>query len=385
MANVKKDSIKLFIVSGELSGDIHGSNLVKELKKYFSSIELYGTGGDRLKSLGQKQIYHISEMSIIGFVKIIRSFKKILDMIKQVKFSIEIVKPDIIILIDYPGFNLRLAKQIRYLNIQTVYFIPPQFWVWGRKRIFTLRDCTDKVISILPFEIEDLKNAGIDAVYVGNPIIDNFHFKFKSKKEFLSATSLKSNGKKIIGIFPGSRVGEITGSLNVFLYAASKLKDKYQFVISKVDQFDSKLFLDIMQNYKIAVLEDAQYDIMRYSDLVWTCSGTITLETALFHKPMIITYYTSSLNIFIAKLLSKLRMIGLPNIIFGKKFLPELCGRNFTVRKVISATETINNNSNEIISILKTISAKFLNESPSKNAAKEIFSLYNNKTSNNNK
>ena len=372
-----KDSskMKVFILAGEFSGDIHASNLVKELRLKFSNMELYGTGGDKLKAEGQEQYYHVREMSVIGFVSVLKYLGKIISMLRDLKKKIKAVNPDLLIFVDYPGFNLRLAKMASALKIPTVYFIAPQFWVWGKNRIYKLRDYTDKVITIFPFEEDVLRAAGVDAVYVGNPVVDNIEYIYDSKESFLEDCNLTTD-KPIVAIFPGSRFLEVSESIPLFLSAAKKLRDDYQFVISRSEYFKKDQFEKLMGTYKISVMKGSQYDMMRYCDIAWACSGSITLEIALFQKPMVITYNSHKLNIIIGKLLSKLRMIGLPNIIVGEKFLPELIGKDFKVDKLLKATKYIEDNREDIVEKLSQVSSLFVGKTPSKSAAEEIFSLY---------
>ena len=367
--------MKIFIVAGEFSGDIHASNLVKELRLKFPNMELYGTGGDRLKAEGQEQYYHVREMSVIGFVSVLKYLGKIVSMLRDLKKKIKEVNPDLLIFVDYPGFNLRLAKMALSLKIPTVYFISPQFWVWGKNRIYKLRDYTDKVITIFPFEEDVLRAAGVDAVYVGNPVVDNIEYFYNSKESFLEDCNLNTD-KPIVAIFPGSRFLEVSESIPLFLSAAKKLRDEYQFVISRSEYFKKDQFDKLMGTYKIAVMNGSQYDMMKYCDIAWACSGSITLEVSLFKKPMVITYNSHKLNIMIGKLLSKLRMIGLPNIIVGEKFLPELIGKDFKVDKLLKATKYIEDNRESIVEKLSEVSSLFIGKTPSKSAAEEIFSLY---------
>ena len=369
--------MKIFIVAGEFSGDIHASNLVKELRLKFPNMELYGTGGDKLMAEGQEQYYHVREMSVIGFVSVLKYLGKILSMLRDLKKKIKEVNPDLLIFVDYPGFNLRLAKMAAALKIPTVYFISPQFWVWGKNRIYKLRDYTDKVITIFPFEEGVLREAGVDAVYVGNPVVDNIEYLYDSKESFLEDCNLTSD-KPIVAIFPGSRFLEVSESIPLFLSAAKKLRDKYQFVISRSEYFKKDQFEKLMGTYKISVMKGSQYDMMKYCDIAWACSGSITLEISLFKKPMVITYNSHKLNIMIGKLLSKLRMIGLPNIIIGEKFLPELIGKDFKVDKLLKATKYIEENRESIVDKLSQVSSLFIGKTPSKSAAEEIFSLYEN-------
>lgn len=373
--------MKFFIIAGEASGDVHGANLAKELLKLYPKASFYGTGGVNLKALGQKQYFTDRDMAIIGFVEVFKKLPFIFKMFSTIEKAIVAEKPDAVILIDYPGFNLRLAKKLKKYNIPVIYFVAPQFWVWHYSRIFTLKNYCDMVISIFPFEMPYFEKEGVNAYYVGNPIIDNFKFRFENKEEFLQETSFKGD-RKIIGILPGSRKKEINLLMPAFMDAALEY-DNIDFVISKADNIDKDLLMSyVKEKSNIKVLEKAQYDIMKYSDFIWACSGTVTLETAVMERPMIIVYSASKINVFLAKKLSNLRTIGLPNIMAGYEFLPEVhCIGEGSAKKelIITAYNKALDNLDNIKSELAKISQQFIGKTPSKTAAKLIYDLLENK------
>lgn len=373
--------MKFFIIAGEASGDVHGANLAKELLKLYPKASFYGTGGVNLKALGQKQYFTDRDMAIIGFVEVFKKLPFIFKMFSTIEKAIVAEKPDAVILIDYPGFNLRLAKKLKKYNIPVIYFVAPQFWVWHYSRIFTLKNYCDMVISIFPFEMPYFEKEGVNAYYVGNPIIDNFKFRFENKEEFLKETSFKGD-RKIIGILPGSRKKEINLLMPAFMDAALEY-DNIDFVISKADNIDKDLLMSyVKEKSNIKVLEKAQYDIMKYSDFIWACSGTVTLETAVMERPMIIVYSASKINVFLAKKLSNLRTIGLPNIMAGYEFLPEVhCIGEGSAKKelIITAYNKALDNLDNIKSELAKISQQFIGKTPSKTAAKLIYDLLENK------
>lgn len=379
--NHKGAGMKFFIIAGESSGDVHGANLAKELIKLYPEASLYGTGGNNLKVLGQKQYFTVQEMAIIGFVEVFKKLPLIFNMFSTIEKAIKEEKPDAVILIDYPGFNLRLAKKLKKYNIPVIYFVAPQFWVWHYSRIYTLKEYCDLVISIFPFEMQYFEKEGVNAIYAGNPVIDNFKYRFNNKDEFLKALSFTGE-RKIIGILPGSRKKEIRLLMPAFVSAALEY-DNIDFVVSRADTIDEELLMSfIPENSNIKVLEKAQYDIMKHSDFIWACSGTVTLETAIMEKPMIIAYSASKINVFLAKKLSNLRTIGLPNIIAGYELMPEVhCIGEGSAKKemIIEAYNKALNNIDKINSELKNISAQFKGKTPSKTAAAKIAELLDSK------
>lgn len=364
--------MKIFMIAGEASGDIHGYNLATELKKLYPNLELCGTGGAKLKSIGQKQYFTDKDMAIIGFDGVIKKLPFIFKMFRTLEKAVREEKPDAIILVDYPGFNLRMAKRLKKYKIPIIYFIAPQFWVWNYKRIYVLRDFCDLTLSIYPFETDALKNAGVNSVYIGNPIIDNMKFVYEDKEAFLKSAGL-SGKKPVIGILPGSRFHEISSLLPIFAEASNQYADKFEFVVSKAANISSE---DITKySAGLPFVSDAQYDIMKYADFIWACSGTVTLETAVMKKPMIIVYKSSRLNFFIAMRLSSLRMVGLPNIINGSLLVPEVLGWDIKPADIVSATEKAFSDIDNINAGLEKISSQFVGMTPCETAAGEIYSL----------
>lgn len=366
--------MKFFIIAGEASGDVHGANLANALKTVYPDAVFSGTGGVRLKELGQKQYFTAHQMAIIGFAEVIAKLPFIFKMFSVLEKAVADEKPDAVILIDYPGFNLRMAKRLKKYGIPIIYFIVPQFWVWDYKRIFALRDYCDLCISILPFELEYFKKESVNAVYVGNPVVDNFKFKYSGKDEFLSAAGLSGN-KPVIGILPGSRVKEVSGLLPAFIGAAEHYKDKYDFVISRAGSINEDFIESHIGSGGIKYISDAQYDIMKHADFIWVCSGTATLETAIFKKPMLIAYTSSAINIFVVKRLTRIRTAGLPNIIDKSAFIPEIISAHVLPSDIIACHEKVLSNLDDIKSRLEKISSLFIGRNPSLLAAKEISSL----------
>jgi lipid-A-disaccharide synthase len=367
---------KIFLIAGEESGDIHSANMIRQLRK-LTDFSLYGTGGPRLKELGQKQFFNSDEMTIIGFDGIIKNFGFILRMFDVLKEKIIELNPDIIILIDYPGFNLRLAKKISKLDIPIVYYIAPQVWAWHYSRVKIIKKHIRKVFCILPFEEKIFLKEGIDAQYVGNPILDNINLNYPNKKDFFLINNLDIY-KKTIGILPGSRKREVLNLMPEIIKAYEKLKNKFQFVLCKAESIDNDLIEIFVKDTDIKITH-LNYDTIAYSDLVWVCSGTASLETAFFEKPMIIMYKVGCFTEFVGRLLIKTNWIGLPNIVAQKKIVPELLQDNMNSKNIVIATEWLEENFTVVKHQLAKVSELFSRLNPSKQVAKEIFSLLNKK------
>ncbi|MBZ4672568.1 MAG: lpxB [Deferribacteraceae bacterium] len=364
--------MKIFLIAGEESADIHGSNMIRHLKK-MADFSLFGTGGARLKSLGQEQYFDINQMTIIGLDEIVKKSSLIFNMFKTLKAKLVEVNPDLVVLIDYPGFNLRFAKIAKKLGFKVVYYIAPQVWAWHYSRINKIREYVDLVLCILPFEEELFKAERINAKYVGNPIIDNIKIKYSSKDEFIKSFGL--DNKLTIGILPGSRRKEIDNLMPEIIKAYKNLKDRYNFVLAKASNVDKSLIEQYTESTSIKVLEDANYDVMKYSDLLWICSGTATLEAAILQTPMILLYKVGKITEFLGRILIKAKFIGLPNIIANKQIIPELIQGEMNCDNILHHTNQMLGNMTTVKDDLKRLSNYFLNLNPSEIAAKEIYSL----------
>jgi lipid-A-disaccharide synthase len=355
---------KLFIIAGEQSGDNHAANLLKELSKHYN-LELYGTGGARLRELGQKQYYDINDLSVIGIDGII----------KKLPFLFK-VRDHLLILVDYPGFNLRFAKKLEGMGVKVIFFIAPQVWAWDYKRVKTIRKCVDLLLCILPFEEELFRKEKINAHFIGNPVVDHLKYKYDSRDEFLTAAGLDPN-KTTIGLLPGSRLKEVESLLPVMLTAADNLEDKYQFIVSKAESINVDTIAKILKNrnYRVAELTN---DIMKHSDLVWVCSGTASLETAVSGTPMIIMYKVGRLTAFLGHLLVRIKFIGLPNVIAGKAIVPEAVQDDVNPLKLIEYTEKVFEYYDKVQSDVDKVGNLFKGLNPSEKGAKIIADFFEN-------
>jgi lipid-A-disaccharide synthase len=374
--------MKLFIVAGEPSGDVLAANLVKELKQQLNcaEIELYGTGGVNLLQLGQSQVCDVQSMAVIGFDAAIRKIPFLLKLAKRLKTQIDEVKPDAIILVDYSGFNLRFAKLLNKHKTKdsppVIGLVAPQVWIWHYSRVKILAKCFDKVLCILPFEEKLLRSEGVNAVYIGNPVTDRIKFRHNSKEAFCAEYNLNPN-KPIVGLIPGSRIREINSLIPVMTDAINILRTEGgelpQFVLAQADAVtDELLYQYLPKDINVKVLRGATPEIMRFSDVLWICSGTATLEAAIIGTPMIIMYRSSLINEIIARLLTSLRMVGLPNIIAGKLIVPELLGRNCTGENLVATHKTLIAEAEKYRESLAGIGEQFAGYEPMKNAAREV-------------
>jgi len=321
--------LKYYIIAGEASGDLHGSNLIKELKKNNPKANFRCWGGDLMKSQCNDLVMHYEEFSYMGFFEVIININKILDFISICKKDIENYKPDIIIYIDYPGFNMRIAKWAKNKNFTNHFYISPKVWVWKEKRVKLIKKVIDKMYVILPFEegyYRNKHNYKVD--FVGHPLLDAIENEKKfNKKEFIDNNNLST--KPIIALLPGSRDQEINKLLPVMLEAVSNLRN-YQIVIAgapskSIEYYNKVIRSNDSSGNLVKVICNETYNILRVSTAAIVTSGTATLETALFKVPQVVCYKTSWLSYIIGRLLiPDLKYISLVNIILDKEVVTEL-------------------------------------------------------------
>ena len=337
--------VRIFWIAGENSGDLHASIVLKELNKRFNNIENFGIGGEKMKSHGFKAIYPFERFSVMGFVEVVKHLAFFADVEKRIKNIFKYFPPDLVVLVDYPGLNMRIAKLAKSYNIPVLYFIVPQFWAWKFKRIFKLQKYTDHIAYILPFEGKHFSKHNIDASFVGHPISEEINIKL-SREEFAQKNELDQN-KEWLGFLPGSRNAELKNMLPEFINAIEMFdSNKYEFLISQASSVSTKLFQEILNNSdkNIRIINDMNYEMMKHCDFLTVTSGTATIETAYMGTPFIIVYKTSNSSYQIGKRFIKIDKIGLPNIIIEKDIVPELI-QNEVNGKTIHAkiTEILSN------------------------------------------
>ncbi|MGA2526758.1 MAG: lipid-A-disaccharide synthase [Smithellaceae bacterium] len=318
----------IMIVAGEASGDMHGARLVREMLKIDPSLNFYGIGGNRMQDAGVKLLVNVAETAVVGLTEVISKFGTLFRIIRQAKKSLDEMKPELVILIDYPDFNLYfVAPAAKKRNIKIFYYISPQVWAWRKSRINKIKRLVDKMAVILPFEVDTYAVKGFVVDYVGHPLLDLVKPAY-SKQESKKIFNLDES-KTTIGLLPGSRVTEVKKLLPEILRAAEILARRIpnvQFVLPLADMLDEKIVAEITSRFsvKVRVIAGHTYEAISCADLAIVASGTATLETALLGVPMIIIYKISPLSYFVGKLFIRIKNIGLVNIIAGKTVVPEL-------------------------------------------------------------
>lgn len=322
--------MKYYFIAGEASGDLHGSNCMREIMKLDPKAEFAFTGGELMEKVSCKTAdIHIRQMAFMGFVDVLKNISAIRKNFKVVKEKILSFKPDVLVLVDYPGFNLRMARWAWEQGIRVDYYISPTVWAWKEGRVEQIRKYTNKLFVILPFEEAFYQKHNHKVYFVGHPLIDAIEqqkAQLKSKEQFIKENGL--SGKPIVAILPGSRVQEIERMLSIMLDVVKNFKD-YEFVIAGSTSLPREQYKPLEQ-HNIKVVFNQTYELMSYAEAGIIKSGTSTLESALFRLPQVICYKGGSLSFAIGKRLVNVKYIGLPNLIMDKPVVKELIQTDLT-------------------------------------------------------
>lgn len=372
-------SKKIMIVTGEASGDLHGSNLVRAMLLKDQDLQFYGMGGPELASLGVEILYDAAKVSVVGALEVFAHLKDILLAQRTLRRRLKEDPPDLLILIDLPDFNLMLAKVAKKLGIPVFYYISPQIWAWRSGRVKTIKARVDKIGVILPFEEEFYHSHGVSADYVGHPLLDSVKTKLK-REEFFQLHNIAKEAQ-CIGLLPGSRKREVSSLLPIFLAAAVQLEEKSSrplvFLIPKASTIElTDLRSAGIDHYgnrlDIRVIEDNRYDMMASCDAVVTASGTVTLELAILGVPMVVTYRLAPLTYHLGKLLIKIDFFSLVNLIAGYEAVPELLQDEVTSDRVAKELQAIllpSDSRQKMIDDLGLVNTKLGERGASKKAA----------------
>lgn len=321
--------MKYYIIAGEASGDLHASNLVAEIKKKDKKAEFRGWGGDLMKAQGVELVKHYRQTAFMGFVEVAVNLRKVLGNIAKCKKDIVEYEPDAVILVDYPGFNLRIADFAHQKGFKVFYYVSPQVWAWQRRRVKRIKRSVDKMLVILPFEEDFYKNYGIDVTYVGNPLLDELaKFGTANRSMFLRRNSLGEK-REIIALLPGSRKQEVKRMLPTMLKVIPDFPN-YQFVVAGVSSIDKDFYKGIIGNADAFLVEGQTYELLQNSSAAVVTSGTATLETALFTVPEVVCYKANYFSYLIAKWLIKVKYISLVNLVMDKLVVKELIQNEMT-------------------------------------------------------
>ncbi|MES2629622.1 MAG: lipid-A-disaccharide synthase [Bacteroidota bacterium] len=320
---------RYFIIAGEASGDLHASNLVREIKKLEPGATFAGFGGDLMQEQGVTILKHYREMDFMGFIEVILNLRTIMRNMEFCKKALAEFQPDVVILIDYPGFNLRIAPFAKELGAKVVYYISPQIWAWKQNRVYKIREVVDRMLVILPFEKEFYARFDVTVDFVGHPLLDALE---NSGSDFATGTAFREKynlaDKPVIALLPGSRSQEISSKLPVMLNMIDRFP-AYQFVIAKAKSQPMPFYEQLCKGYPITIIENATYEVLKNATAACVTSGTATLETALFQVPEVVCYKGNKLSYLIARQLIKVKFISLVNLIMDREVVKELIQDEF--------------------------------------------------------
>lgn len=365
--------MKYYIIAGEASGDLHGANLIAEIRKLDPNADIRCWGGDRMQEQGGNIVKHYRELAFMGFIEVIANLRTILRNIRFCKKDIQKFKPDALILIDYPGFNLRIAEFAHDEGLKVFYYISPQVWAWKKNRIKKIKKTVNKMFVILPFERDFYKQYDYDVEFVGHPLLDAIeNHQFLERDAFISKNDL--DGRPVITLLPGSRKQEVSTMLSVMLRMVDMFRD-YQFIIGAAPSLDDSFYNKIIKKTDVKLLRGQTYNLVKNSEVALVTSGTATLETALVGTPEVVCYKGSFISYHIARYLVDVKYISLVNLIMEKEIVKELIQGNFNTKSLKNQMDALLFDS-ELRKIIKdeyaALREKLGGAGASRNTAREI-------------
>jgi hypothetical protein len=356
--------LKIMVSAGEISGDMHAAAVLKKVKGKYPEVEIFGMGSTALKEMGAEILIDPTEISTIGYIEALKNLRQHFKHLSKMKELLRERKPDLVFLVDYSAFNMKLAKACSQAGVKAVNYFPPSAWVYNKKRAAKMASYGTKIAAVFPMEREVYAEAGADVSFVGHPLLDMVSV--EAEPEELRKEFKLSDSERLIGLFPGSRRGEIESLLPEMLKAASELKkekDDLKFLVSAADGIKEEYlqsFVDQSQ-IKAQIIGESNYKIMKAAEFIITASGTTALESAILNTPQIICYQAAWTSYFLAKYVFKIEFVGLPNIIYGSQIVPELLQNDFEAAKIVEiALEWLNdqNQLNKIKNKLQIVREK---------------------------
>lgn len=371
--------MKYYIIAGEASGDLHASNLVKNIKLNDATAEIRGWGGDLMQQQGVQLVKHYRDLAFMGFAEVIQHLPEILRNISFCKNDILTFKPDLLILVDYPGFNLRIAKFAKKAGFKVVFYISPQVWAWKSSRVQTIKEVVDKMLVIFPFEKDFYKKFNYPVDFVGHPLLDAItHSPYSSKEDFLKTNNLPN--KPIVALLPGSRHQEIENILPVMCETTKRFPE-WQFIIAGAPSAHKEWYENFLRNSTIRIVYGKTYELLSHSQAALVTSGTATMETALWGVPEVICYrakgLTGTISYHLAKRLigKRLKFIGIVNLVMEKEVVKELIQNELTAENLSQELKKLMNDIHyreKVMNDYKDINARLGGPGASARAAKII-------------
>lgn len=321
--------MKYYLIAGEASGDLHGSNLIRQLKQLDTNAEIRCWGGDLMQEAGGQVVKHYRELAFMGFLEVVMNLRTILRNMDFCKQDIQAFQPDVLVLIDYPGFNLRIAEWGKKQGYRIVYYISPQVWAWKENRVKKIKQCVDRMVCILPFEQDFYRKWEYEAEYVGHPLVEVI----RAAKE--KPADPPFSDKPVIAVLPGSRKQEVSVKLPIMLTMAKHFPG-YQFVVAQAPSLDDDFMQGLIgEHSNVSTVSGQTYALLRQAEAALVTSGTATLETALFGVPEVVCYKGSPVSYFFAKRLIKVKYIALVNLVMDKPVVKELIQHELTEENLL--------------------------------------------------
>jgi lipid-A-disaccharide synthase len=360
---VAKREKQIMLVVGEASADIYGAHLVKALRRREPTLKAYGVAGEQLGQTDFEALFGVSKLTGMGFIELAGNLGNVWRAYRLLRRTLRQRRPNLLILLDFPEFNLRLAKLAKSLQIPVLYYVSPQIWAWRRGRVRQIARWVDQMAVVFPFEVPFYERHGVKVTFVGHPLLDTVRAEENREKVLLRLGM--DPAKPAIALLPGSRHREVSYHLPVMVEASSRLlrERDVQFLVIRASTVDAGEIRSIIakSGLKMAIVDEARYDAVNATDLVWTASGTATLETALLRKPMIIVYRLSWLTYGLARLLVRVDHIGMVNLVAGERLVPELVQSELTPARLVEESRTLLDNvsvRSQIIEKLSKLRAK---------------------------
>ena len=320
---------KYYIIAGEASGDLHGGNLIRAIGQKDDGAEVRCWGGDNMQSAGGQVVKHIRDLAFMGFWEVIKNLPQILRNISFCKQDILMFQPDVVVLIDYPGFNFRLLEFLKQNNFKVVWYISPQVWAWKEGRVKKIKQYVDKLLVIFPFEVDFYKKWNVEATFVGHPLLD-----------VIETDEIHHRDENVIALLPGSRKQEIEKMLPLYMEVAKRFSGK-KFIVAGMSIHGKAYYERFLHDVQCELWFDRTYDLLKVAHAAIVTSGTATMETALFNVPQVVCYKGSALSFFIGRMLVKVPFIAMVNLVCGKKVVTELIQHQATTDAVSAEVEKL--------------------------------------------
>ena len=374
---------RVMIIAGEASGDMHAAKLVREVKEKNTDIMFYGIGGENMVKAGVDALVDSADLAVVGLFEVLAHWNTISSALKKMQHLLRTNPPDLLVLTDYPDFNLRLAKTAKECDVKVLFYISPQVWAWRQKRVFKIKKLVDMMAVVFPFEETFYKKYDVPVRFVGHPLVDEIHVSADQKT--LRTEFLLDDDKPVVGLFPGSRHSEIKRLLPIIVESAQQIainKPNTQFVIPVASTLKEEDILTSFEGVELdmRIISQRSHDVMEVCDAVITVSGTVTLELALLKKPMVVINKISKLSYFFVSRMLKIKHIALCNIVAGKRVVPELIQNNATTTNISNTLlDLIDNDTkrSEIMSEFSTIEDKLTNKATKTELSELLIGMLN--------